>query len=193
MLDKPELRARMSRVRRAMTATEVASSSRRIQRRLMGSAVFRSAETFLLYISVGKEVGTHALIRELLRRKKRITVPVFSSSHSDRMQVHEIMDWGEWKPGHFGVPTPTASRCFEGNLDVCIVPGLAFSLRCDRLGFGKGHWDRFFESASVGTIIGLCHDCQVVEELPVEKTDRPADFVLTNQRVLGIRGNTASL
>jgi 5-formyltetrahydrofolate cyclo-ligase len=182
MLDKASLRLRLSTVRSALTTAQVDASSTAIRTRLLDADFMAGSDVFLVYVSVGKEVETRALIDQLLAAKKRVAVPLVVGS--TRMEACEILPDCKWKIGRFGVPVPESSRPFEGSLDVCVVPGLAFSCGCDRLGFGRGHWDRFFERARVGTIVGLCHDCQVVDHLPVEATDRPADRVVTERRLL---------
>ncbi|HEY0510756.1 MAG TPA: 5-formyltetrahydrofolate cyclo-ligase [Thermoanaerobaculia bacterium] len=163
VLTKAELRVRMKAVRSSMGEAEVRASSLRIQERLLALDEVRRAETLVIYVAVGKEVATEGLIRHLLGSGKRVAIPRVLNSTS--MEACEIREWGDWPPGVMGIPSPRAGSPLSTPMDVCIVPGLAFSSQGDRLGFGCGHWDRFLEKTPAATVIGLCHDQQVVDAL----------------------------
>lgn len=179
---KTEIRVRMRTLRGAMSPAAVASASGLIQSLVLDMDVIEHCRTVLIYVSVANEVGTHRIIRELIRRKKRVVIPQVIDSA--RMDAHEIERWSDWRLGRWGIPSPVRRQPWHGEIDVCVLPGLAFSRRCDRLGFGKGHWDRFLELTPGATLIGLCHDWQVLDHLPTQTTDRPADFVITDRRVI---------
>jgi 5-formyltetrahydrofolate cyclo-ligase len=171
----------MKEVRKSLGETEVQALSRRIQTRLLNLDVVRQAVTVLVYVSIGKEVQTGELLHQFWQQGKRVAVPQVLD---DQVQAFEVPADCGWEKGPFGLPVPRVSSPLSAPIDVCIVPGLAFSLRCDRLGFGYGHWDRFFGRVSVKTVIGICYDRQIVPAIPVESTDRPADMVMTEHRIL---------
>ena len=69
---------------------------------------------------------------------------------------------------------------------LCIVPGLAFSITKDRLGRGKGFYDRFLSTIENRVItMGVCFDCQLLEEVPHEDFDKPMDSIISDKRVIG--------
>ena len=76
--------------------------------------------------------------------------------------------------------------CKENNIDVILVPGLAFDRNGGRMGFGKGYYDRLLES-SKAVKIGLCYDFQILEKIPTESHDVPMNFVITEKEILEIR------
>jgi 5-formyltetrahydrofolate cyclo-ligase len=177
----------MKEVRKSLGEAEVQALSHRIQTRLLDLDVVRQARTVLVYVSIGREVQTGELLRRFWRQGKRVAVPRVLDG---QVQAFEVPADCGWEKGPFGLPVPRVSSPLSAPIDVCIVPGLAFSLRCDRLGFGYGHWDRFFAQAPVSTVIGICYDRQIVPSMPVESTDRPADLVVTESRIL-FRGSSS--
>lgn len=164
-----------------MPHSAVVASSICIQQRLAQLDVVRAARAALVYCSRRNEVATDQFIRGLLHDGKRVAVPHVLDSA--RMEAREILDVAEWKCGVFGVPTAVCSVLFDGFLDLCVLPGLAFSPYGDRLGYGRGHWDRFFSREAIPCVIGVCHDWQVLDHLPTESTDYPADLVITEKRL----------
>lgn len=171
----------MKEVRKSLEEAEVQALSRRIQTRLLNLEVVRQAVTVLVYVSIGKEVRTGEFLRRFWQQGKRVAVPQVLD---DQVQAFEVPADCGWETGPFGLPVPRVSSPLLAPIDVCILPGLAFSLRCDRLGFGYGHWDRFFGRIPVKTVIGICYDLQIVPFIPIESTDRPADLVVTECRIL---------
>jgi 5-formyltetrahydrofolate cyclo-ligase len=97
-------------------------------------------------------------------------------------------------PGRFGLrePPPDSVEVPAADLDVVVVPGIAFDVGGRRLGFGGGFYDRTFGSDAVGgrrpPLIGLCFDLQVVARCPAGPDDVPVDVVVTESRVLRREG-----
>ncbi len=142
-----------------------------------------AAEVIFIYVSFRSEVQTHALIDRLLTLDKRVCVPHID--RSDRMQAVLLENWQAMKSSAFGFLEPQACESEQGEIGVSIVPGLAFTQQGVRLGYGKGHYDRFFSSRPGGTKIGLALDAQIVEEIPTEPFDCPMDLVQTESNLFG--------
>jgi len=93
----------------------------------------------------------------------------------------------DMKKGAYGILEPkTVRKADENNIDVILVPGLAFDRNGGRMGFGKGYYDRLLES-SKAVKIGLCYDFQILEKIPTESHDVPMNFVITEKEILEIR------
>ncbi|MEE2781140.1 MAG: 5-formyltetrahydrofolate cyclo-ligase [Planctomycetota bacterium] len=142
-----------------------------------------AAEVIFIYVSFRSEVQTHALIDRLLTLDKRLCVPHID--RNDRMQAALLANRQAMKPSAFGFLEPQACESEQGEIGVSIVPGLAFTQQGVRLGYGKGHYDRFFSSRLGGTKIGLALDAQIVEEIPTEPFDCPMDLVQTESNLFG--------
>jgi 5-formyltetrahydrofolate cyclo-ligase len=100
------------------------------------------------------------------------------------MLAIEFPGWSALKPGTLGIPAPVSDRAFEGRVDVVITPGVGFTAAGDRLGMGKGYYDRWFAAHDYGLSVAICFECQLVAELPVSETDVPVDLIVTEQRVI---------
>lgn len=119
----------------------------------------------------------------MLARGKRVVVPV-TRPRTKRLSLSEVRDPGrELAPGAFGVPEPVPSARRPvpvRELDLVLVPGLAFDRRGHRLGHGHGYFDRFLARLPKTTpVIGLAFKFQLLERLPSDPHDRAVHTVLT--------------
>ena len=152
-----------------------------IRRKLARSAVFRRSRTVCCYVSLPDEVETWRLIELMLEHGKRVVVPRVSGT---RLQLAEVRDPArDLAPGAFGVWEPRGSSrrtVALTDLDVVLVPGLAFDRAGNRLGRGRGYFDRLLARLprSIPTI-GLCFRFQLLDHLPTGPHDRPVHAVVT--------------
>lgn len=129
------------------------------------------------YVSFGDELSTHELISELWRREIKVICPKVGTDQA--LSHHEVRSWKDLNRGAFGVLEPLAHcRISEEDVPLVLVPGLAFTIEGDRLGYGKGYYDRFLSGQS-SMIVGLAYDEQIVSELPTESHDCRCHKVLT--------------
>src|SRR5690606_9116824 len=133
-------RRRMRAVRDAIPEPRRREASQAIRERVLALDEVRAAESVFCYVSFRSEVETHALIAELLRLGKAVCVPRMTAP--GEMIAQRIASLDELAPGPYGIlpPRPVAEPKDEP-CGVAIVPGLAFTRRGDRLGYGAGHYD----------------------------------------------------
>jgi len=180
---KSEMRARISAAREALSPEDAAGRSERIRRRVLDVPEVRAAASVFAYVSCGKEVDTHGLIRDLIAAGKTVLAPLITGDGI--MEAHRIAALGDLAPGKFGILAPRTPSLFAETPDVTICPGVAFSRRGDRLGRGKGFYDRFLAGHPGTFAIGLAYSIQVVEGVPATPEDRRVDLLVTED---GIRG-----
>ncbi len=142
--------------------------------------MFRKARTVLLYHSLNDEVFTHEFI-EAWKEKKRILLPVVSG---DWLELREYSGIQQTTPGSYGITEPlgTPFTRYE-EIDLVVVPGVAFDLRKNRLGRGKGYYDRLLPLVKAYKI-GICFPFQVVEDIPVEEFDVCMDEIVCGKAIL---------
>jgi len=154
--------------------------SEAIRRKLWRLAVFRSARTILCYVSLPHEVQTWQLIHEMLETGKRVVVP---KVHGKTLQLSVVRNpHRELARGRFGVWEPRRLRHVRPEeLDLALVPGLAFDRTRHRLGHGHGYFDRLLARLpkSIPTI-GLCFAFQRVNHLPARPHDQTVHTVLSH-------------
>ena len=162
--------------RRDMIGSVSKIKSDEIRQRLLGVERVKQAKTICTFISAFKEPDTVEIIKELWEQDKKIVVPI-TDIESGTLSLSYIN----------GILEPkTVRKADENNIDVILVPGLAFDRNGGRMGFGKGYYDRLLES-SKAVKIGLCYDFQILEKIPTESHDVPMNFVITEKEILEIR------
>lgn len=130
-----------------------------------------------VFVSFGSEINTHGLIEALLSVGKRVVIP--SIDESDKMVMKEIKFLDDLDViGRYGIKETSSPAVLEKTeIDLMIVPGLAFDKQKYRLGYGKGYYDGYLEGSNMKTI-GLGFLEQAIDELPADSWDIPLDDVL---------------
>lgn len=130
-------------------------------------AEFQVAKTVLLYHSLKDEVYTHDFI-EKWAVKKRIILPVVVG---DVLELRLYTSQNDLCIGAYGIAEPTGQLFTDYDaIDLAVVPGVAFNRMGNRLGRGKGYYDKLLPSISA-TKVGICFPFQLIEEIPTEKFD----------------------
>ncbi|HEO64151.1 MAG TPA: 5-formyltetrahydrofolate cyclo-ligase, partial [Candidatus Omnitrophica bacterium] len=126
------------------------------------------------------EVDTWTIIKQALETGKKVAVPYVLKG--DRFIIPSlIVDKEELIKGPYGVyqPHPDNVRAVDLNqLDIVLVPGIAFDRKGNRLGHGKGYYDRFIKKIPYAYTLGLAYDFQILEALPVSEEDRPVSSLV---------------
>ncbi len=179
MKSKSELRKDCQSRRDGLSRTEIQGKSLSIRERLSALSEFTSAQHVLSYVSMGSEVDTHDMLRDLLKDPRTVLVPIAEDDgtlHWARLERLEDLE-----PSAFGVPEPRPDchRLVEPAGDaLVIVPCIAFAPSGHRIGYGKGYFDRFLAKHR-GTSIGLAFETQKVEDFPIADHDVPVDIFVT--------------
>ncbi len=164
------------------------SKSQIIDRKLNELDFVRGAETLMCYVSFGSEVFTHDIINAWLLRGKQVCVPRIIKGKGKFMEAVKISSLEELETGTYGVLEPTAGQKNVVNpdlIDVVIVPGCAFDLHRNRMGYGAGYYDRFLQLISDNCFkVGIAFDFQIMDEIPCDEHDIPMDIIVTEQRII---------
>lgn len=175
---KQALRDRMRETRLALSPELYTEKSRKIQQKLSALPLYQQAKRILFYVSNEEEVSTHELIQAALTEDKAVFTPRVKEQE---LEILPITAWEELQPGAFGILEPQAGApATDLHFDLILVPGLAFSPQGERLGYGKGFYDRLLKRTQ-GLSMGLAFEEQVTSELPTESHDIPVDWLLTDQ------------
>jgi 5-formyltetrahydrofolate cyclo-ligase len=179
---KSVLRERMRARLAELPAAELRAHSAAVWERLSVLPAFASANVVMTYVSKESEIETHGLIRQLLALGRQVCVPAFDGR---AYRLSQLRDFDELTVGKFGILEPKLGPAMEP--DALLVPGLAFDRNGNRLGRGRGVFDALLRPAR-GVKIALAHDFQVLSEVPAEKPDVRADFIVTESRVVNCKG-----
>lgn len=176
-MDKKELRKQMAQEKRKYSASQKAEWSSSLFQKLEDHPLFLQAKTILLYHSLPDEVQTHAFI-ERWHPHKRLILPVVKG---EELELRYYEGENALQTGSFGIEEPTGRQVENWDeIELSIVPGVAFDRTGNRLGRGKGYYDRTL-SRLYSYNIGVCFHFQLYPHIPVESTDRPMHEVWTEQ------------
>jgi 5-formyltetrahydrofolate cyclo-ligase len=135
---------------------------------------FKAANSILIYWSTPDELPTHDIIKKW-RQAKLIILP---SIKGDKLVLKSYTSEEKLIQKVLGIWEPNLSQTYQGKVDLVIVPGIAFDQNRNRLGRGKGYYDRFFKKNKL-TKIGVGFDFQLFNSIPTEKTDVQMDKIIT--------------
>ena len=183
---KDNIRQEMLKRRLALSEQEVREKSFIIKEKLFGLSEFKEAGLIMFYAGFKNEVRTEEMIEESMAVGKRIALPVTASTKE--IKPYLVFDLKkDLVPRGFGILEPRIEKKREidtGEIDLIVVPGIAFDRRGYRLGFGAGYYDRFLHSLSPRPFcFGLAYEFQVVPLLPSEGHDEKLDMVITESHI----------
>lgn len=173
---KAEIRKRIIQVRNQLTEEERNKSSFLVTERILGHQWYYLADTILGFVNYGTEIDTSPILQEALRQGKKVYVPKVVG---DEMLFFRIDDMEQLEIGYKGIPEPKGdSECFsynaiEADKQLLIMPGVAFDMQRNRIGYGKGFYDKFLSNKPELQLrsIAIGYACQMVEAIPADEQD----------------------
>ena len=173
-MEKKELRAQIKTLKKQHTKEQLLEQSKKILAKLEQHPDFVNAEKIMLYSALPDEVQTQAFL-EKWHLKKTIILPTVVG---DDIVPVEYANDTNFAVGDFNILEPQ-NEPYAGDFDLIIVPGVAFDRHGNRIGRGKGYYDRFLCHHLAVKRIGICFDFQLVDEVPAEPFDIKMDEVIT--------------
>ncbi len=172
----------MKSERKALTEEFIKSSSEAICDRVLSLDPVKCARCIMLYMSSFKEPDTLVLLKKLWKMGIKTAVPV-SDADTFTITPSFISSTDDLIKGAYGISEPrvvVAANIRE--LDLALIPAVAFDKYGNRLGFGKGYYDRFL-AEFLGTKIGIGYDFQVADFIPNDPYDIKMDLIVTEKRI----------
>ena len=143
---------------------------------------FAEKESFFVYLSFSSEAPTDKLISRLLKAGKTVYAPRVEGRDMEAVLFGEDFTLSER-----GIREPVG-QAYRGKIDVAVLPLLAADERGGRLGYGGGYYDRFLRAHPETLAVAYCFDFQLVREVPCEPHDKRADWIVTDKRIIEVRG-----
>ncbi len=187
IMNKNEIRKVLKNKRFNLSKEEVLTKSELIKNRLFQINEFKKIKNILFYVSYDGEVLTHNAIKEALIDKK-VVVPI-SKKEDHSLILSKLDSFEDLQEGQYGILEPKKERIKEisiDKIDLAIVPGIAFDLNGNRIGHGKGYYDRLLKNIKA-TIIGLAYEFQVIKKIPIDDYDKQVDIIITEKRVINCK------
>ncbi len=185
-MNKQTIREQMVVLRQQLDDRSHVRLSQQAQDRLIAAAAFQRAATLALYSPIRREVATDQVFMAALTQGKRVFYPRVDGEELEFLEVTSAEDL---VAGTFGVAEPVGGcRIDVADIDLIVVPGVAFSPAGFRLGYGRGFYDRQLAGRpSTSVAVGLCFDFQLVEQLPIEEHDQRLDYIVTETKLIPCR------
>ena len=178
---KKKLRIKAKGIRKGLSVEERKQAAQMICSQLVEWFEKSQISRVYCYYPLGNEANILELTRELL--KKGIAI-AFPKVFGEDMIFYEIHDFEyDFAEGSFHIMEPCTEEIADWP-DACVlVPGLGFDLAGNRLGYGKGYYDRYFSTHEYQKLIGVAYEASVFEQLPSQGRDLKMDFLCTEERL----------
>jgi len=178
---KQQLRLKVGSLKKSYSAETLQTLSEVICTRLMQSPLVRAASRIACYYALPDEVQTANFI-EKCSAHKVILLPVVDGK---RLRWFPYLGKDKLQTGAFGImePQTDSDEITTENIDIAIVPGIAFDRQRNRLGHGKGFYDRAFATFDKPTI-GLCFGFQLFDAIPADIHDRKMTQIITENEII---------
>jgi 5-formyltetrahydrofolate cyclo-ligase len=184
MDSKSKIRSKALKFRKSLSQSGRALRDARIAANLESLDCFQKARHILFFWSVEGETDTHALIDKMIEEKQLYLPVTRGKSHMQAIPIQRPL---RLKMGHEGIPEPMEQEpnsLFDHQIELVVVPGVAFDPRGNRLGMGKGYYDRYLASVPQVIRVALAYEEQVLDHLPKDAYDVPMDWIITDRRII---------
>jgi 5-formyltetrahydrofolate cyclo-ligase len=193
MITKKELRKEMKLKLNALPKEQFKTEGKAAAERLSTTDLWKQHDTVLIYLSMPDELDTSALLDIAFCNNKKVYAPKVESDTS--MNFFRVTpDSSSWVIGAFDIREPCGKSedkfNFSGEKVLVVSPGLAFDKKGNRIGRGKGFYDRFYEklfnASPDSKICALCMSIALVDEVPTEEFDRKVNAICTKDEFIEI-------
>ncbi len=182
LMTKNDIRRKIKALRVMLSEAEKRDAAEEVFSRLEKTAAFIMADHILMYHSLPDELFTHAFLGKWAGRK-RFYLPRVNGVNLEILPYDET----RLELGSFHIEEPSGTNTVDpSQLELIVVPAVAYDRKGNRLGRGKGFYDRLLSSTKA-TKVGIGYEFQLVDELPTEEHDVPMDVVITQKTTIIVK------
>ena len=191
--ENEDVQSRKKTLRAYMKGRRANNENRDVKETLLVENLFKSIEdltgagtslSFFVYLSFSSEAPTDKLVEGLLERGERVYAP-----RMEKGELQAVLIGEDFSLSPLGIREPIGKN-YGGEIAVAIVPLLAVDGKGNRLGYGGGYYDRYFQKHPAMLKIGYCFDFQVLKDVPTTETDVRLDKIVTDKRIITIQEKT---
>ena len=173
---KDEIRKMMLSKRASLPSSEKADYDTRICKRLLGFIEKNGFTKIHCYLPMGSEIDISPLIQSLLDKKLIVVAPKTLPNRKIQNLILESLE--NLAQGLFGTSHPGREKVYNGDLEMIIIPGLAYDNQYYRLGYGGGYYDDFLKAHPKSLKLGVFYPFQKIDKVPIEDHDVRMDGVV---------------
>ena len=180
---KTLVRNEIKKIRENLSIDEKNLLEERIVEKFFNLEIVKNSDTFMSYMDFKNEVPTKKINETLIKLGKTLALPKIIKE-----DMVAILNNNQFEIGKYGISEPLGDR-FSKNIDVVIVPGVTFNRKGDRIGFGKGYYDRFLANENYRNTfkIALAYDFQINDNFVGEDFDIKVDLIVSDKEIIEIR------
>lgn len=189
--DKKILRKEILDKRKNIDKVEKEKMDRKILDKFYESKYYKEAKNIFIYISYDTEINTIEIINKCLKENKKIYVPR-AELKTRVMDAVEIKSLDNLMESSYGILEPSVDEPHidPNELDLIVVPGVAFDRSGGRVGYGAGFYDRYFKKIDEDNVrritkLALAYDFQVLDKVPTDENDVPVNYIITEKEFIG--------
>ncbi len=186
-MDKLELRRQLKARRNAFTQAQQQKSSALVCGHILASEHYHNAQAILGYLAFGRELSVDAVLEQALKDGKKVYVPYITSD--TEFQAVRLTDMVNFELDRYGIRSlkKVGEIINPANLDLVLVPAVAYAKDGNRLGMGAGYYDRFLLGCPKATKLGLAYEALLQEYLPTDAYDIPIGYLVTESGIINTR------
>lgn len=172
------IRMNKKKIRENLTGKEISKKSMDLINIFLESPIYKEANTIMSYMSIRNEIETSFLNKRILKDNKKLILPVI---RNDNIVAVNIKKNDEFVLGKYQILEPKFVKNWNDEIDLILIPGIAFDYDGNRVGFGKGYYDKFLKKHDKSIRLGFLYDFQLVNKIEIENHDIKMDFLISNK------------
>ena len=179
MESKKDIRKRVLEERNCITDREWEERSRNIYHNVVTHPFFLQADTIYCYVDYRREVGTRQIMEYAWKLNKKVAVP---KVNDDEMEFYYIHSFEDLQEGFKGIEEPLDTYPAKDEHALIIMPGAAFDTTCNRIGYGKGYYDKYLHAHPNHKTIAIAFELQMVKHVPADEYDICPEIIITEEK-----------
>lgn len=194
MIDKAKLRSHYKNMRDSINDEIREEKNENIylkfKKFMIDNNLINCFKHFFVYNSFSSEVETSKIIDWLIKNNKNVLVPKCNITCEEMYAVVYEPDFHLTELNSYGIAEPKHCVEYKDKIDIIIAPGIAFDRFGNRIGFGKGYYDKFISRLSYKPMIAaLAFDEQIINNdvIPNNNSDQKMDIVITDKEVITVK------
>ena len=186
--EKKQMRDAVLARRDAMLPSNRAAASHAIIEKLCALPGYQHAKVILTYMGFGSEIETQPFVERILVDGKMVVLPRVDRA-SRSLILHAVNSLSELEVSKWGIREPRANTppVPLSTVEFALLPGVAFDRTGNRLGYGRGYYDKLFSAANPALArVAAGFSCQIVDAVPVTSFDQKIDILITENEIFKI-------
>lgn len=180
MESKKDIRKRVLDQRNLISNREWEEKSHCIYEKVVTHPFFLEADAIYCYVDYRREVGTRAIIEHAWKTGKKVAAP---KVNGDWMEFYYMESFADLTEGFKGILEPKHKQLACDENVLVIMPGAAFDAKCNRIGYGKGYYDKFLSTHPHYKTLAIAFELQMVDTIPADAYDVCPNIIITEEKI----------